>query len=381
MQSDEIQVIVLGADHYNSLGVIRSLGIAGIKTFFCLLSNNKINPTAASKYIKKTYKFIENDWKSVLDFLINEFNYSVTTIIIPTGDPAAKFLDENYNILSTKYIIQNISNTQNRVTEMMSKDNQVKLSEKYNIKHANTWLVKLDSNYFPVINKKVIMKPCLSAEGDKGDILICEANEITNCLKSFKEKGYKEILVQEFIDVEKEVSFMGVCNSGQVIIPGIYEKINIYPNKRGNTSYAKMMPTEENKYDLIPFINMMKDLNYNGLFEIETLIFNNQMYFNELNLRNSANSFSYIGANVNYLKLYIDMVLDKKCESNIKVKSDYYFCIEPFLLKSVKEGQISLKEAKKRIANSFKLIYYSKDKKPFFMRLVNSVYMRMVGKI
>ena len=60
-------IIIIGADHCNALGVIRSLGECGIRPIFILLNDTKKCMTAYSKYIKK-YFVIE---KKKLKFLFN----------------------------------------------------------------------------------------------------------------------------------------------------------------------------------------------------------------------------------------------------------------------------------------------------------------------
>ena len=45
-------IVVIGASHHNTLGVIRSLGYKGIMPILLLISPNKKSYVAKSKYIK-----------------------------------------------------------------------------------------------------------------------------------------------------------------------------------------------------------------------------------------------------------------------------------------------------------------------------------------
>ena len=107
-----------------------------------------------------------------------------------------------------------------------------------------------------------------------------------------------------------------------------------------------------------------------------------KFYFNEMNFRNSANLYAYSGDNIHYIYIYINLLLGNKID-NLKQKVDkhYFFCIEPAHLKNVKEGLLTYKECFDHIKHSTKLIYNKKDKKPFYKRIQNSIYLRLTHKL
>ena len=380
------KIIVIGGEHYNALGVIRSLGEQGIKPYFILIANNHISPCSSSKYVKETFNIRSEKYSDVYDFLMNNFNNEEEKpILIPTGDPVEKFLDSNYNELSKKYILPNIDSHQGEVLKHMDKNYQYELCKKFNVNVPNTWLVDL-SNQNDIEKKfanKIIIKPDISADGQKSDILILEGEKnIKEGFTKFKEKGYSKVLVQEFIEYDMEYAMMGMAFNDTVIIPGINSNDYIYPNKRGNTSYAEMLPLEEFELDTKPIINMIKNMKYKGLFEVEMFKKGNKLYFNEMNFRNSANLYAYAGNEIPYIYLYINLLLNNDI-SGIKQKVDkhYFFCVEPAHLKNVKEGLLGINEWIKHVKKSTKLIYNKNDKKPFYKRIQNSLYLRLTNKI
>lgn len=376
------EIIVIGGEHYNSLGVIRSLGESGINPIFILISNEKYNSTAHSKYIKRLIRIKSDDCNDVLDILDKEFNnLKEKPILIPTGDPIAKALDRNYKKLSKKYILPNINNEQGKIELYMDKKYQEKLCNKFGIKCAKSWVVELSkiNNYVNKFPNKVILKPYLSADGKKSDIIILEGNEnIIDGLKIFKEKGYKKVMVQEFIEYESEYCLMGMVFNDKLIIPGINNKIYTYPNNRGSSSFSEMMPIKDFPLDISSIKEMVCSLNYTGLFEIEIFKVNDEIYFNEMNLRNSANQYAYVGNEIPYIYLYINLILGNDL-SEIKKEIDkhYYFCIEPLYLKNVFEGVVPFSVFLKNIFKSTKLIYNKKDKRPFFIRMKNSLCLKV----
>ena len=374
-------IIIIGADHCNALGVIRSLGECGIRPIFILLNDTKKCMTEYIKYIKKIYVIDENKQKMLCKFLLEEFkNLELKPIIIPTGDPIEKYLDENYNLLKEKFILPNINNEKGEIVKFMEKMEQYKLSKKYNVLMAKTFYYKLDEEInIKELPKKVIIKPDLSADGDKADIRIANGKkEIEESLKEFKEKKYKSVLIQEFLDFENEYGIMGYSVKGNVVVPGIYRNDYIYPSKRGNTSYAEMFPLKDFKYDIKPIIEMISSMNYTGLFEVEMFLMNGKIYFNEMNIRNSANLYAYKGDKVNYIYLYIKELLGLDTSNDKRdVTKHYYYSIEPLHLKNVLEKRLNIFKCIYHINKSTKLIFNIKDIKPFFYKYFYAIKKRI----
>ena len=227
--------------------------------------------------------------------------------------------------------------------------------------------------------KKVIIKPDLSADGDKADIRIANGKkEIEKSLKEFKEKKYKSVLIQEFLDFENEYGIMGYSVKGNVVVPGIYRNDYIYPSKRGNTSYTEMFPLKDFKYDIKPIIEMISSMNYTGLFEVEMFLMNGKIYFNEMNIRNSANLYAYKGDKVNYIYLYIKELLGLDTSNDKRdVTKHYYYSIEPLHLKNVLEKRLNIFKCIYHINKSTKLIFNIKDIKPFFYKYFYAIKKRI----
>lgn len=67
---------------------------------------------------------------------------------------------------------------------------------------AKTWSIQCGTNELNINDIPItcIIKPEISATGSKDDILICKTKEeLLNGLKEFSQKGYKNVLVQQFL--------------------------------------------------------------------------------------------------------------------------------------------------------------------------------------
>src|SRR5699024_9531972 len=99
------KIIVLGGNHHNGLGIIRSLGEMGIGVYFIAIGVKK-SFVVKSKYIKR-YWIVEQE-KEVLDILIQNFGKDqFKSIIIPSDDNSATIIDENLDYLIDNFIIPN----------------------------------------------------------------------------------------------------------------------------------------------------------------------------------------------------------------------------------------------------------------------------------
>lgn len=377
----ENEVIVIGSDHYNALGVIRGLGECGVKPIFILLSDTDKCMSSHSKYIKKLYTIHEDEKKELCNFLLKNFkDINCKPVIIPTGDPIAKYLDENYDLIKDYFILQNINNKSGQIINMMEKMEQYKIAQKHNILMAKTYYFKMDEEInIDSLPEEVIIKPDLSADGNKTDIRIVKGKKnIKEALKEFKNKKYKSVLIQEFLKYEMEYGIMGYSIEGKVVVPGIFSNDYIYPTKRGNTSYARMFPIKDFPYDLKPIIKMISSIKYTGLFEVEMFLMNGKIYFNEMNFRNSANSHGYRGDKINYIYLYIKDLLGLDMNNDKKnVTNPYYYCIEPLHLKNVLEKKISIFRCICHIITSTKLIFNIKDMKPVIYKFIYAIKKRI----
>lgn len=107
------QIIVIGTDHHNTLGVIRSLGEEG-KLPIVILPNLKSTFIASSKYTSKVIKYDEK--KEIIDILLKDYlNETNKSIIICADDSSISLIDNNYNLLKEYFLLPNAKKEQGRI--------------------------------------------------------------------------------------------------------------------------------------------------------------------------------------------------------------------------------------------------------------------------
>ena len=377
----ENKIIIIGGNHHNMLGVIRMLGEKGIKPYIIVTNDNKYAFVIKSRYVKDYDIVLENE-KEIEKILMEKYaNKQNKAILIPTSDFAALFIDKNLNKLKKYFIVPNINDDQGKIEELMNKYNQYQLAKKYKINMAKTLKIDLTKK----INIKempfpCILKPIVSALGKKGDIEICQnEDELKESIKRLKDKNYKEILLQEKINYDYECGIKGCIYNRKVIMPGITKIIRSYPQKRGTNSFGLISPYNFENIDINNFINMLKDLNYNGIFDSEIFIKDKKVYLNEINCRTSGCGYSLIYGGVNLPFLWVSLI-NKEDISNekLKIEKEYYFQDEILDLQSLIHKEINFKEYMKSfIKAKTHLILNKHDLKPFVYKYLYAILRRI----
>lgn len=91
--------IVFGFEHYNPLGIVRSLGESGINPIGIIIKNNR-KITSKSKYLKNRY-FVDNIEEGY-QILVQEFS-GKDNFIFTSDDQIENYLDEHYDELKDDF--------------------------------------------------------------------------------------------------------------------------------------------------------------------------------------------------------------------------------------------------------------------------------------
>lgn len=130
--------VIIGSNHHNTLGLIRSLGINGVNPFLLLVNPQGVNSFCAkSKYLDGVR--IVRDDEEALAFLNDSFVGELQkTVIFPSSDGAEFLIDSHRDELSGKYILPGINEKQGAVAELMNKSSQANWAKRIGIKIADT---------------------------------------------------------------------------------------------------------------------------------------------------------------------------------------------------------------------------------------------------
>ena len=335
--------IIISEDHYNALGVARSLGKAKFPIFLLVESGTK-SFVGKSKYIKDTF-FLESIYSKIID-IVKEISIDYDSVFLfPLSDKSACFVDENYKIFPTNCISPNMNG------EMAKYQNKYFLKQyavSMGLDVPNGKVLDLKENHldFSWNVYPAIIKPLVSAEGKKTDIkTVFDKSSLIETINTFINEGYERVLIEEYIcgNNEHMVEVMGYCSKGKAITCGIVSKIREFPFNNGSTSYAQLV-NEHIGIDCFRISKFIENSGFSGLFDMEFKYANEKCYFIECNFRNGAPGYALtiFGKNIplEWINALAEETVLYKCRKPLS-KEKKFMCEQNDILNMLK-GDVSL---------------------------------------
>ena len=369
----ENKVIIIGGDHHNGLGLARIFGLNGKKVFAVVITDQQKSWMVKSKFIEGFAIFRTE--KEGLDFIQEKFsNEMAKPFIIPYSDGAALELDLRLNEFKDKFHVPSINGEQGKIASLMDKLAQYEWAQKREIKMAKSVSVSLESDYSQILSNfkfPVILKPEISAKGDKQDIAICQnINEAQDACSELKEKGYDSIFAQEYIKVDKEILIVGFIE--KKIISSAFKVIRKWPLHYGTGCFSSMVSEEKILAKCKALLSTIANYGYNGLIDVECFWVNDELYLNEINWRNSGGDFRAVNESFYYAYWFYRSVCSANYEiPSWKAPSNSYSMVGIPDFRHVLKRNISLKEWFKDVCKTrnFATIRLD-DLKPFIFRFI-----------
>lgn len=309
----QTKVIVIGGNHHNTLGLIRSIGEKGLPVYLFLEHQESLATCNLrfSKYITKIYHL--QDEEEIITLLKHDFgDEKHKPIILCASDASVCLLDLHYDELKGKFLFFN-AGKQGRVNFFMNKFNTFPLAEKCGFEIIKTWHVNRTDNI-----PKDIIYPCFS-KASNSSIDGKNGIGISNSEEELREKlkCANELLVQEYIEKEYEIDINGFSyNHGDdVVINAVCRKIRDYTDRQSQFEILEDISLYSN-LDLRPIKRVIKMIGYEGLFSVELMCKNGLFYFLEINLRSDAMNYHYTSGGYNYPFLWYLYGIERKLDKS-----------------------------------------------------------------
>lgn len=368
------KVIIVGGVHHNALGIARVFGINGVRPYGILISSSKnSNYVTSSKYWEKTY--LVKDYSDAINCLIQEFgNEKEKPVVMPTSDGAGYAIDLVYNKLKGSFLLPHINHTQGLIAYLMDKMNQYKWANSMGFRMAKTWEYNFSAEKFNFseIVYPCIIKPVISAEGEKLDIKKCQSEEeLKRIIFSLKSKGYKRTLIQEYLKKDFEAELIGCIPERSTRIPYVFTKnVREWPPVGGTGSYHEFIMDKKLKHDAESILKSIKEYGYVGNIDVELFVIKGELILNEVNFRNSGDVYYCLYNQVFYpLFLYLDVTGQDTSSLNIEYGHESWPMNELTDLRYVVYGRLSLLEWMKDNHRCHDYaVWLRSDLKPVFKR-------------
>lgn len=369
---DGHKFIVFCGDHYNPLGICRSLGEEGIYPIVVLTDANA-SLVNHCKYVEQIYRVNSNE-EGIRVIIEKYSNENKKAFILTGADDTTECLDQHYDELINHFYFYN-DGRQGYLTYNNLKDVQCAIAEKVGIKIPKGEVLKrgqLPKN----LNYPILTKVTAATKGAwKGDVHICyNDNEL---LKAYESIRADEILAQEYIVKKNELCVDGISINGgeEVFISYTSEYIRFTKEGYGNYMWFKEYDNEAVKEKIK---NIIRATNYTGIFCLECLIDKyNELYFLECNYRNSGWSYAHTFGGVNLPVLWAKAMLENHIDySSIRMRQNPFTAMAEFgdFVQHVKTGEISFwRWFSQFLKCDVTFTYNPKDKLPFVCEIVSSV--------
>ncbi len=356
--------IVIGMEHYNPLGLIRTLGKNGIKPVFIAIKG-KGPASVKSKYIYKLHNVetIEEGY----NVLLTEYgNLKLKPFVLSTDDDIQSLIDKTYSKIKNKFIVFNASED-GRVSKFMDKNEILLIAEKHGLDILPTTVVEhgeIPCNIeYPVITKSI--SPNIG--GWKKDVHICYSEK--DLINAYDNILSPKVVIQKFLDKDNECCLEGFSiNKGKnCFIPMAVKYNYIIP---GYYSPYMTAYTFENKVLKSKVESLIEDIGFEGIFDVEFLVGKDgTYYFSEINFRNSIWNYIATFVGMPYPVIWANAMLSGRIEADWQktIPDSFTAMSEPidYGLR-VKNGNTSLSKWLMDFRETNVLFYYdSEDLEPF----------------
>lgn len=377
MKSNQ-RVIVLSRNYSTGLGLVRALGDAGytVDLIAFVLNHGSSVICAKSKYINKAKEInisdsIE-DAENVLVSLMEEYkDLPGSKILFPADDYTAVLADGARRKLDSSFLAPHIIEKDSFIADLMNKNIQTKLAREAGITTVPEWTLSLreeikipDNIIYPCF-----VKPMQSISGQKLEMaVINEADELkSHLLRLQKVNDNRDVLIQEYLNIDTEYDISGLCFGEKIIIPGVIRKTKIASHARGVTMCGVMEPTSILQDEFDKLISLMKKYNYFGMFDLELNKVGEKLYFGEVNLRSGGPNYAYFKSGINLPALFVKELTGEEHDESEEMITDFgkSFAYEKVAWEDYIYGFISKDKMKKCISSAdFTLLADESDPVP-----------------
>lgn len=367
-------IVFVSRDHYNPVGIVRTLGEAGIRPI-AVVVKSKPKQVGKSKYVKKVY-YVKDSEEGV-GLIIKKFGQTNEKHFILTGDDITVMtLDRHYDDLKDSFYFFNAGGKGN-VVKYMNKDTLCDLAVKCGFKIPRTWKVnvgEIPSNLeYPVITKAIN-----SFSGEwKNIVFVCRnADEL---MEAYSKMKSKQILLQKYIKKIDEQGSEGFSvNRGKDTFLTVWN--SEYYHLDGQYAPVWLNKNVDNQEFIQKASKMIEEIGFEGIFEFEFMLGEDgDLYFLEINFRNTINGWETTVAGMPGVTLWCESMsrgyIDKTNYYK-KIPDGFYTIAECFDYDVRVKGKIiSKKEWKEFYKNANAKLYRGRnDLKPFLSFMLYKLF-------
>jgi len=372
-------IVFAGRDHYNPLGIVRTLGECGIKSIVIInrqFKGPKMVPL--SKYVKRCH-YVDT-LEEGIQLLLNRYScyplkceiaMSNKSFILTGEDRVVHELNAHYEDLKDYFIFYHC--TEEPMVSCLDKGIMYDIAEYVGFNIPKTWLVNPKIYEVPSDITYPVMTKAVNSFGSEWKDIVHVCYSERELYRVYGTIQSDEILLQEYIDKSEELSYDGFSVADGKDVSIFASNTQLY-NLDGRYSpyWISRTPGDRDVDEKCLELTrrLVECIGLNGIFELELIVDKSgDIYFMEINLRPSVIFWAYHVAGIPVVKLWCDAMLSGHIDHDMipKIKEGFTSTAECYDYDvRVKGGMISKRDWFKQLKNTDALLYKGrKDFLPF----------------
>lgn len=324
-----------------------------------------------SKYVNTVWFSPSGDKEALVQLLLEKYGHcEQKLVLIPESDFSVEAVDSNLDRLKNCFLIPNIDGRQGAVTEWLNKLKQKERAKSIGLNVADYHIIPVRNGVFEIPND--ITYPCFPKSIDGGKTGLGKCSDKTELAKSLRKmaevRSDRDVLVEEYLEIDKEYALVGFSDGSRVCIPAIlYNETMAKGAHYGIAKAGRVLPVKNYQTLVEQFKALISSLCFVGIFDIDFLECQGKYYFDEINLRFGGSGYAVTKAGANLPAMFADFMTTGKC-SPIEVPNttNLTFVNERICIDEWYAGNTSTKKFKQEIESAdISFVKDDQDPKPY----------------
>lgn len=324
------KVVIIGVSFSSRLALARSIGILGcdITLIAWGTSDHEKKPIDGySKYVSRVL-FCPKEEKPFINLLKEKcVDSTQKVILVPDCDFSVTMIDLHQEELTPWFLMPHINHKQGAIVEWSEKLRQKKLAACLGLNVVGSTVIDIKDSKYTIpdsIHYPCFPKALASVAGGKAGMFRCDNKEdLSRALQdiSTKKKVDTKVMVEDYMEIEKEYAVLGFSDGKNVSVPGVIQFVVGSKTQRGIALQGKIMPVDGFEELIELFKKFIIEIGLVGLFDIDFYQSQDKLYFSELNIRYGGSGYAVVKSGVNLPAMYVKFMMgtdvigfDKKVE-------------------------------------------------------------------
>ena len=317
------RVIVLGSNPATRLSLIRCVGAVEDcrVTIITMVSQIPEKPYRTidtySKYVDKYFFAKKYDAEGLAHLLMEKCRVEgEKPILLSVDDDSACLIDTIQDQIRNDFSFSHIDNRAGAIAELMDKSKQKQLAKEFGFNVVESWPVDCVEGKYTIPEE--VRYPCyvkgrLSYHSAKQHQKKCSSKqELTEWLKVIAKANPSPMIIEEFIEIDKEYGIIGYSDSEMVVLPGIVELLDGgHGSHKGVSAFGRVNDFSSNVPLKQQIERFVKHIKLTGLFNVDIVEAGGKLFFVELNMRFAAYGYAVHKAGVNLPEIQIHRTRSK----------------------------------------------------------------------